>query len=172
MSRQAGLPRTSARSGRFAPDARSLRGKPAQPLHPSSSEKPVSNPKSVKFSDPISVHFSMPIDRAQGEPRAAAPLGCALRARLPGAARARLPVVPAREDAGACPRREETALAPTLRPPRRQHPITRFLAARHHVHPHAWAPFRARRPAAWRPHACLPQHLPHLQRQPATDPAG
>ena len=71
MTRQAGLPRISARSGRSAPDAHSLRGKPAEPLPPNSPEKPVSNPKSVKFSDPISVHFSNPID---SRPEAGAPL--------------------------------------------------------------------------------------------------
>ena len=42
--------------------AHSLRGKPAEPLPPNSSEKTVSNPKSVQFSDPVSVHFSNPID--------------------------------------------------------------------------------------------------------------
>ena len=62
MRRRAGLPRTSTRSGRFAPDARSLRGKPAQHLRPSPREKGASNPESVNFSDPISVHFSNPID--------------------------------------------------------------------------------------------------------------
>ena len=52
MRRQAGLLRSSARSGRSAPDAHSLRSKPAEPLPPNSSEKTVSDPKSVQFSDP------------------------------------------------------------------------------------------------------------------------
>ena len=62
MTRQAGLPRSSVRSGRSAPDAHFVRGKPAEPLHSSPCQAPASDPKSVKFSDPISVHFSNPID--------------------------------------------------------------------------------------------------------------
>ena len=53
MRRQAGSPRTSARSGRCAPGAHSLRGKPAEPLPPNSSQETVSIPESVQFSDPI-----------------------------------------------------------------------------------------------------------------------
>ena len=63
MRRRARLARNSARFGRSAPDARSLRAKRARGSFQNPSGKPAPNPKSVKFSNPISVHFSKPIDR-------------------------------------------------------------------------------------------------------------
>ena len=63
MRRPAGSPPSSARSGRSAPDAHSLRGEPAATLPTNPADKTAPIPKSVKFSDPTSVHFSKPIDK-------------------------------------------------------------------------------------------------------------
>ena len=62
MRRRACWARNSARCGRSAPDARSLRAKRARGSLQNPSQKPAPNPKSVKLSNPISVHFSNPID--------------------------------------------------------------------------------------------------------------
>ena len=67
MRRRARLARNSARSGRSAPDARSLRAKRARGSFQNLSGKPAPNPKSVKFSNPISAHFSKPIDTGDGD---------------------------------------------------------------------------------------------------------
>ena len=61
LRRRARLARNSARFGRSAPDARSLRAKRARGSFQNPSGKPAPNPKSVKFSNPISVHFRGPL---------------------------------------------------------------------------------------------------------------
>ena len=76
MRRRAPLARNSARSGRSAPDARSLRAKRARGSFQKPSGKPAPNPKSIKFSNPISVHFSKPIDTGSRSNRCVYSISC------------------------------------------------------------------------------------------------